>query len=74
MSAGRPVAARANLAAFSIASAPELNRATLPPGMPVRSTNRSASSTYGSYGITEKSVCETRAAWRCTASTTLGWE
>ena len=74
MTAGRPVAARANFTAFSMASAPELNMATLASGIPTRATRPSASCTYDSYGITEKSVCETRAACRCTASTTLGCE
>src|SRR6266511_3195540 len=72
--AGRPVAARANFTAFSTASAPALKNAALRSPPPVSSISRSASSTYCSYGITEKSVWDTLAACRCTASTTFGCE
>jgi hypothetical protein len=73
MMAERPVAARANLTAFSTASAPELNSATLR-SPPTFTTRRSASSIYDSYGTTEKSVWLNLAACAVTASTTRGWE
>lgn len=71
--AGRPVAWRAILTAFSTASAPELNNAerfSKPPG--VSSLSCSQTATYDSYGATMKQVWVKRSTWARTASTTLG--
>ena len=68
ITAGRPVAWRAILTAFSTASAPELKNAALfGPEIGLRATIRSASSTYASYGTIVKSVCRKRSTWACSA-------
>ena len=66
---------RANLTAFSIASAPELKKPALTwPEIGASRASRSASSTYGSYGTIVKSVCAKRSSCSWAASTTFGCE
>jgi hypothetical protein len=74
MTAGRPVACRAILTAFSTASAPELKNAALfGPAIGLRAVIRSASSTYDSYGTIVKSVCRKRSIWAWSASETAAF-
>ena len=62
------------MTAFSTASAPELKKAArVGPEIGASAPSRSASSTYGSYGTTVKSVWTNRAACSWIASTTRGW-
>src|SRR5919112_6606580 len=71
--AGRPVAWRAILTAFSTASAPELNSAarfSTTPGVNV--INCSQTVTYDSYGATMKQVWVKRSTCSRTAATTRG--
>src|SRR6185503_12819214 len=71
--AGRPVAFRAILTAFSTASAPALaNMVLAGPSIGASAFNRSASSMYGSLAVTWKQVCVSRSTCRCTAATTSG--
>ena len=73
ITAGRPVASRANLTAFSTASVPALKKAALAGTVNgARASRRSASSTYGSYGTTVKSVWMKRPICSVAASTTRG--
>ena len=75
ITAGRPVKLRANLTAFSTASVPALkNAAFAGPVSGNRSSSRSASSTYGSYGTIVKSVWAKRASCSSAAATTCGCE
>ncbi len=75
ITAGRPVAARAILTAFSIASAPELKNAALTgPEIGTSAPRRSASSTYDSYGTIVKSVCRNRSTCACTRAETASFE
>ena len=74
ITAGRPVAWRAILTAFSTASAPELKNAALfGPEIGLRAVIRSASSTYDSYGTIVKSVCRKRSTWTCSAADTAAF-
>src|SRR6266851_1636744 len=73
MIAGRPVAQRAILTAFSTASAPLLKKMAFLGKSPGASlTMRSANSTYGSYIITLKQVCVNLAACSAMARVTSG--
>ena len=75
ITAGRFVYARANLTAFSTASVPALKKAAFAgPVNGDRSSRRSASSTYGSYGTIVKSVWAKRASCSSAAATTCGCE
>ncbi len=70
--AGRPVAARAILTAFSLASAPELTRIDFcsSPAHGDSSASRRHTSTYGSYTPTMKHWCRYSSACALIASTT----
>src|SRR5918999_2739619 len=73
--AGRPVAARAILTAFSTASAPELTSAERCSPAPhgESSARRRQTSTYGSYVPTIAHWWRYRSACSLMASTTAGW-
>ncbi len=66
----RPVI-RDSLNAASLASAPELQKNTLP-GRPARASNSSASATGGSAAY-RLDTCPRVATCRVTAATTAGW-